>query len=55
MKKILIVFISVIIILSGCTCKGNRDEDYIRGVRKIKEFSKRYWDSVNKLSKEPQK
>ena len=56
--EIKIIFVvAIIAIMVGCHggCKGNRDEDYIRGVREIKKASKQYWDSVNKLSKEPAK
>lgn len=50
---ILLATATAAIIIFGCN--GNRDEDYIRGVRQIKESAKHYWDSVNKLSKQPKK
>jgi hypothetical protein len=50
--KTVLPILSLFFILS---CKCDRDEDYVRGIRMIKKEAIRYADSINKLSKEPVK
>lgn len=60
-KVFVVVFFTMLLIMILPvilnSCKGNRDEDYIRVVRQIRKEKpwKRYYDSVNELSKQPEK